>query len=99
MIQPFEIRFAAVQKAYADQGSVEIGILNDLWGPALTDKTQSGVLVTSLETIYSGEIINKLRQEKKIPLLDVIAIPWVWVDETLVSSSRKRERDSQRSMR
>jgi len=68
----------------------EISKLDNDFGPAVLEgKVQA--LVVSEETSFQGEILNKLRKEKNLPQVAIIAVPMVLAkDGDRISSSRIR---------
>jgi len=76
---------------YAEQ--YEVAPLLDPWGPAPAD-TRADLIVVSFETEKNAHRINEMRQENNLPALDIITIPWVYVDGELISSSRLRAEEN-----
>jgi pantetheine-phosphate adenylyltransferase len=68
----------------------EISKLDNDFGPAVLEgKVQA--LVVSKETSFQGEVLNKLRNEKNLPKVDVVIVPMVLAkDGDRISSSRIR---------
>lgn len=77
--------------------SFRISKLDNDFGPAVLEGDVQA-LVTSDETSFQGDILNKLRAEKNLPKVDVIVVPMVLAkDGKKISTSRikKSEIDSQ----
>lgn len=62
--------------------------LNDPFGPLLFDKNYQALVVTA-NTKKNGEVINKKRKEKNLPLLDLIEVELVNADDGEVISSER----------
>ena len=79
------------------RSSFRISKLDNDFGPAvLEDDVQA--LVTSDETAFQGDVLNKLRAEKNLPKVDVVVVPMVLAkDGKKISTSRikQSEIDSQ----
>jgi len=54
--------------------SFQITKLNNDFGPAVLEK-EVQALIVSAETSHQGKILNKLREEKKIPRVKIITVP------------------------
>lgn len=54
--------------------SFQISKLNNDFGPAVLEK-EVQALVVSYETSNQGNILNKLRSEKKLPPVEIITVP------------------------
>ena len=54
--------------------SFQIAKLNNDFGPAVLEK-EVQALIVSAETSHQGKILNKLREEKKIPRVKIITVP------------------------
>ena len=77
--------------------SFRISKLDNDFGPAVLEGDVQA-LVTSDETSFQGDILNKLRAEKNLPKVDVVVVPMVLAkDGKKISTSRikKSEIDSQ----
>ena len=77
--------------------SFKISKLDNDFGPAVLEGDVQA-LVTSDETSFQGDILNKLRAEKNLPKVDVVVVPMVLAkDGKKISTSRikKSEIDSQ----
>ena len=79
------------------RSSFRISKLDNDFGPAvLEDDVQA--LVTTDETAFQGDVLNKLRAEKNLPKVDVVVVPMVLAkDGKKISTSRikQSEIDSQ----
>ena len=64
---------AELLKKYPDT-SFQISKLNNDFGPAVLEK-EVQALVVSDETSNQGNILNKLRSEKKLPPVEIITVP------------------------
>ena len=77
--------------------SFRISKLDNDFGPAVLEG-EVQALVTSEETSFQGDILNKLRAEKNLPKVDVVVVPMVLAkDGKKISTSRIKtsEIDSQ----
>jgi pantetheine-phosphate adenylyltransferase len=70
------------------RSSFRISRLDNDFGPAaLEGEVQA--LVTSAETSFQGEVLNKLRAEKNLPKVEIITVPMVLAkDGGKISTSR-----------
>lgn len=70
------------------RSSFRISKLDNDFGPAVLEGDVQA-LVTSDETRYQGESLNKLRAEKNLPKVDVVVVPMVLAkDGKRISTSR-----------
>ena len=94
MIQPFKVRVLSVRN-YLEQfmDNPEVEALTDPWGPAPRDP-RADVIVVSFETEPAAHKINEMREENGLDPLDIVVIPWVYVDGEPISSTRLREREA-----
>ena len=79
------------------RSSFRISKLDNDFGPAVLEGDVQA-LVTSDETAFQGDVLNKLRAEKNIPKVDVVIVPMVLAkDGKKISTSRikQSEIDSQ----
>lgn len=68
--------------------SYEISKLENDFGPAILEG-KVNALVTSEETSYQGQILNKLRKEKNLPEVEIIIVPMVLAkDGKRISTTR-----------
>ncbi len=77
--------------------SFRISKLDNDFGPAILEG-EVQALVTSDETSFQGDVLNKLRAEKNLPKVEVVVVPMVLAkDGKKISASRikKSEIDSQ----
>lgn len=58
----------------------ELVVLNDFFGPAVEDR-EAEAIVVSPETRKRAEEINRLRQEKGLPVLKIVEVPWVLAED------------------
>ena len=71
----------------------EISKLDNDFGPAVLQK-EVQALVVSGETLDQGEILNRLRQQKKLPPVDVVVVPMVLAKDGIrISTSRIKNRE------
>lgn len=85
-----------IEKNFPDS-SFRISKLDNDFGPAVLEG-EVQALVTSDETSFQGDFLNKLRAEKNLPKVDVIVVPMVLAkDGKRISTSRIKnsEIDSQ----
>lgn len=77
----------AISKNFPNS-SYEISKLVNDFGPATIEGSVEA-LVTSEETKYQGQVLNDLRKQKKLPPVEVIAVPMVMAqDGKRISSTR-----------
>ena len=68
--------------------SFQISKLDNDFGPAVLDKSVQA-LVVSDETSNQGEILNKLRKQRKLPPVEIIIVPMVLAKDGMrVSTTR-----------
>jgi len=68
--------------------SFEINKLDDNFGPAVLERDVEA-LVVSDETSNQGSVLNKLRESKKLPLVQIITVPmFLAKDGTRISTTR-----------
>ena len=68
--------------------SFQINKLDDNFGPAVLERDVEA-LVVSNETSNQGSILNKLRESKKLPLVQIITVPmFLAKDGTRISTTR-----------
>ncbi|CAM6016782.1 unnamed protein product [Sphagnum balticum] len=99
LIQPFDVRRAAVEKYIKSVKpglEVQIEPIVDAYGPSITDEVLEAIVV-SQETMKGGEAVNKKRAERGLSQLQVKVVDLV-VEEGCsekVSSTLLRQRDAQ----
>lgn len=77
----------AISKHFPDS-SYEISKLENDFGPAAIEGNVEA-LVVSEETSHQGDILNNLRKQRKLPQVQVIAVPMVMAqDGKRISSTR-----------
>jgi pantetheine-phosphate adenylyltransferase len=70
------------------RASFQINKLDDDFGPAVLERDVEA-LVVSNETSNQGSILNKLRESKKLPLVQIIIVPmFLAKDGTRISTTR-----------
>ncbi|MDX1441267.1 MAG: pantetheine-phosphate adenylyltransferase [Nitrosopumilaceae archaeon] len=75
------------------ENSFEISKLDNDFGPAVLEK-EVQALVVSDETSNQGEVLNHLREEKKMPKVKVIVVPMVLAkDGNRISTTRIRNKE------
>lgn len=68
--------------------SFQINKLDDNFGPAVLERDVEA-LVVSDETSNQGSVLNKLRESKKLPLVQIITVPmFLAKDGTRISTTR-----------
>jgi pantetheine-phosphate adenylyltransferase len=73
---------------YFPNSSYTISKLENDFGPAAIEGNVNA-LVVSEETSSKGDILNKLRQKKNLPLVDVVIVPMVLAEDgSRISSTR-----------
>jgi pantetheine-phosphate adenylyltransferase len=71
----------------------EISKLDNDFGPAVLEK-EVQALVVSGETSDQGEILNQLRKQKNLPLVDVVVVPMVLAQDGLrISTTRIKNQE------
>lgn len=87
--QRFDSLREIIEKKFPNQSYVISKLDND-FGPAVLEENVEA-LVVSGETEHQGDALNKLRQEKKLPPVQIITIPMVLAqDGTRISTTRIR---------
>src|SRR5689334_3640193 len=79
----------------------EISKLDNDFGPAVLEK-EVEALVVSEETVGKGQILNKLRDERQLPPVEIVSVPMVLaIDGKRISTSRIKnsEIDSEGNLR
>ncbi|MBI4226031.1 pantetheine-phosphate adenylyltransferase, partial [Candidatus Roizmanbacteria bacterium] len=93
LIQTWQVRRRAVTEYLRERNWLKRARffrLDDIYGPAIVDRTMDSILVTKL-TKPNTELINKIRKKKGLPLLRIIVAPLVrGDDEEIVTSERIR---------
>ena len=70
------------------RASFQINKLDDNFGPAVLESDVEA-LVVSNETSNQGSVLNKLRESKKLPLVQIITVPmFLAKDGTRISTTR-----------
>ena len=70
------------------RASFQINKLDDDFGPAVLERDVEA-LVVSNETSNQGSVLNKLRESKKLPLVQIITVPmFLAKDGTRISTTR-----------
>ena len=71
----------------------KISKLDNDFGPAVLEK-EVQALVVSGETSDQGEILNQLRKQKNLPLVDVVVVPMVLAQDGLrISTTRIKNQE------
>ncbi len=71
----------------------EINKLDNDFGPAVLEK-EVQALVVSGETSDQGDILNQLRKQKNLPLVDVVVVPMVLAKDGLrISTTRIKNQE------
>jgi len=87
----FEKRFLTLEKIIKKNFSnsfFEISKLDNDFGPAVLEEEVQAIIVSD-ETSYQGKILNDLRKQKNLPLVDVVIVPMVLAkDGTRISTTR-----------
>jgi len=87
----FEKRFLTLEKIIKKNFSnsfFEISKLDNDFGPAVLEEEVQAIIVSD-ETSYQGKILNDLRKQKNLPLVDVLIVPMVLAkDGTRISTTR-----------
>lgn len=77
-------------KSNFPQKSYQISKLDDNFGPAVLEEGVEA-LVVSEETRYQGDVLNRLRAEKRLPPVKIISVPMILAkDGGRISTTRIR---------
>lgn len=97
MIEPYDDRKQSVLDFLKNAAcNHEVGPLYDPYGPA-PNVPEADLMVVTTETEKTANKINDMRKEKGFNELDIIIIPWLKdEDGTLISSTRRREKDARK---
>ena len=86
-IQSLDRRIESVESFIdSNEYTAVIGVLNDPYGPSVTDH-DADLIVVSHETRNTADKINEIREESGLTILDIITIPWEFTDEGVIISS------------
>lgn len=79
-----------IEKNFPDK-QFKISKLDSDFGPAVLEK-EVQALVVSGETSNQGDILNKLRKQRNLPLVDVITVPMVLAEDgNRISTTRIKD--------
>ena len=82
-----EVLVETIEKNFPN-AEFEISKLENDFGPAVLEKKVQALVVSS-ETSFQGKILNKLRRQKTLPLVEVIEVPMVLAkDGNRISGTR-----------
>jgi len=85
--QRYQLLEATIKKNFSNR-QYEISKLDNDFGPAVLEK-EVEALVVSEETIGQGKILNKLRNERLLPSVEIISVPMVLAtDGKRISTTR-----------
>jgi pantetheine-phosphate adenylyltransferase len=71
----------------------EISKLDNDFGPAVLEKEVQALVVSS-ETSNQGEVLNQLRKQKNLPVVDVVVVPMVLAKDGLrISTTRIKNQE------
>ncbi len=71
----------------------EISKLDNDFGPAVLEKEVQALIVSG-ETSDQGEILNRLRKQKNLPLVEVVVVPMVLAQDGLkISTTRIKNQE------
>ena len=92
----FEKRFTTLEKIIKKKFSnsfFEISKLDNDFGPAVLEKDVQALIVSD-ETSFQGKILNDLRKQKNLPLVDIVIVPMVLArDGTRISTTRIKSQE------
>jgi len=90
--QRLETLNKVIQKNFPNP-SFEISKLDNDFGPAVLEKEVEALIVSD-ETSNQGKILNDLRKQKKLPLVDVIVVPMILAkDGNRISTTRIKNQE------
>ncbi|GBE18767.1 phosphopantetheine adenylyltransferase [archaeon BMS3Abin16] len=98
-VEPFETRQKAVERYLKSRGceKYRIVVLNDPFGPTLTDHSMDRLIVSE-ETYLRALELNRLRTSKGLKELEIIRMPMVGAEDGRpISSSRIRQGEINRT--
>ena len=92
----FEKRFTTLEKIIKKKfpnSFFEISKLDNDFGPAVLEKDVQALIVSD-ETSFQGKILNDLRKQKNLPLVDIVIVPMVLArDGTRISTTRIKSQE------
>ncbi len=90
-IQTIKERMKSVNEFLLNNNlNAEVGILDDPYGPSITDKN-ADVIVVSYETRKTANSVNEIRKKNGLSILDIVTIPWEYDEKgEVISSTRIR---------
>ena len=87
-----EVLVKTIEKNFPNT-EFEISKLENDFGPAVLEKKVQALVVSS-ETLFQGEILNKLRRQKTLPPVEVIVVPMVLAkDGNRISGTRIKNKE------
>lgn len=95
VVHNYDVRFRNLTSFVQDNfpnAAYVISRLDDNFGPAVL-KSDVNVLVSSEETAHMGDVLNKMRLERGLSVVDVVIVPMVsGSDGTRISTTKIRDR-------
>ena len=92
----FEQRFTTLEKIIKKNfpnSYFEISKLDNDFGPAVLEKEVQALIVSD-ETSNQGEVLNNLRKQKNLPLVDLVIVPMVLAkDGNRISTTRIKNQE------
>lgn len=92
----YEKRFENLTRIIEDNfpdSFYEISKLDNDFGPAVLEEEVQALIVSD-ETSYQGKVLNQLRKEKGLPLVEVVVVPLVLAkDGERISTTRIRNKE------
>ena len=92
----FEKRLTTLEKIIKKKfpnSFFEISKLDNDFGPAVLEKEVQALIVSD-ETSFQGKILNDLRKQKNLPLVDIVIVPMVLArDGTRISTTRIKSQE------
>ena len=87
-----EVLVETIEKNFPN-AEFEISKLENDFGPAVLEKKVQALVVSS-ETSFQGKILNQLRRQKTLPLVEVIEVPMVLAkDGNRISGTRIKNKE------
>ena len=92
----FNQRFSNLEETIKKKfpnSSYEISKLNNDFGPAVLEKDVQALIVSG-ETSQQGKVLNNLRKQKNLPLVEVVIVPMVLAnDGERISTTRIKSQE------
>ena len=80
-------------KNFFPEGFYEISELNNDFGPAVLQNDVQALIVSG-ETAKQGQVLNDLRKQKNLPLVDIVVVPMIMAkDGKRISTTRIKRKE------